>query len=354
MTQQLRFDARPISPDDFGDVARLLSATFGGDPAFHLQLFPYWWDSSPVFEIGRPRGWLVRSPDREPIAFTANIALPYIINGGPGDCYATGSTSVSAQWRGHKLSKLVGTEFLRQTDVDLLIGTDSTPVAYQLWLGLGMRPLDRDWTGKSYRIIADARRLIQDRARCPSLLRSVLTMAGGLARPRSSDACKAITVRRVESFDIAGAGRIESFRAGKPTATHALRTAAVLDWLYFGCDYVRRSRAAFAATDGGGLLGYLAIKCVGNSFTLLECRCRDGDPEIARALILAARDYAEAQGAYFLNVWRYTEMLESAVPRMGTSLAGHPMMTYCYRSNCGPIDERNWETTPGDGDCSLN
>jgi hypothetical protein len=354
MTQSQQFDAQPVLPDDFDDVAKLLAATFGGTPSFHRGLFAYWWDANPAFRDDRPRGWLVRSPEREPIAFTANIALPYVVNGRPGACCATGSTSVSEHWRGHGLSRIVGAEFLRQHEIDLLIGTDSTPIAYRLWLGLGMRPLARDWAGGSYRIIANARRLIEDRARCPAPLRAGLAMAGSLLRPVASARSRAIVVRRVERFDLAGAQRIDMFRAGRVAATYAHRTADILDWLYFGCAHVRQTRAVFAASDSSGLIGYLAMKGVGHSYTLLECRCRDADPEIARALILAARDHADAQGAHFLNIWRYTDMLEAAVPRMGTSLASHPMMTYCYATNCGEIDEARWETTPGDGDCSLN
>jgi len=30
------------------------------------------------------------------------------------------------------------------------------------------------------------------------------------------------------------------------------------------------------------------------------------------------------------------------------------MMTYCYHSNVGIIDEQKWESTPGDGDLSVN
>ena len=66
--------------------------------------------------------------------------------------------------------------------------------------------------------------------------------------------------------------------------------------MYFGCDYVRENRAVFAAFDGGSIVGYLAVKRIMNSFYLLECRCENADPEIARVLIWAARDHAAVAG----------------------------------------------------------
>lgn len=103
------------------------------------------------------------------------------------------------------------------------------------------------------------------------------------------------------------------------------------------------------------MVGYLAIKRAHWSFRLQECRCKHADPEIARSLVLTARNYAGSQGAYFLNVCRYTKMIDEAIPRgIGTSLLGHRIMTYVYQSRCGVIDEQRWESTPGDGDMSVN
>jgi hypothetical protein len=48
-------------------------------------------------------------------------------------------------------------------------------------------------------------------------------------------------------------------------------------------------------------------------------------------------------------------MIREAVPILsGTSLCSQLMTTYCYRSNVGLLDEHKWESTPGDGDISVN
>ena len=176
-----------------------------------------------------------------------------------------------------------------------------------------------------------------------------------LAKMSSPTLSRALTARQILSFDVPGSERIETFRADQSPTTYAVRDRETLDWMHFGCDYVRENRAVFAAFDGGSIVGYLAVKRIVNSFYLLECRCENADPEIARVLIWAARDHAELLGISFINVWRYAPMIADAIPTMcSMTYRSIHMMTYCYRSNRGPIDEDKWESTPGDGDLSVN
>src|SRR5665647_273938 len=137
-------------------------------------------------------------------------------------------------------------------------------------------------------MVANARRLMLMPV-VPGILRPALstTVAAvtAIARMRALGRARSIKVKKLDSFDIYGSDQIETFRADKSADTYAVRNSAVLTWMYFGCEIVRRNRAVFAATDGDRIIGYLAMKLVGNSFFLLECRCKEASPEIARALI---------------------------------------------------------------------
>ena len=155
--------ARQVVDADLGDIAKFLTLSFGGSESHYRQLFSYWWESNSCWHGGLPKGWAIKSPDGDIIAFTANIPFAYVINGQAGKCFVTGYTCVDENWRGHKLSKKIGGAFLAQDDADLLIGTDSTPPAYQLWLGLGMRPLKRNWREKSCRVLGGADHLLDAR-----------------------------------------------------------------------------------------------------------------------------------------------------------------------------------------------
>ena len=92
----------------------------------------------------------------------------------------------------------------------------------------------------------------------------------------------------------------------------------------------------------------------GHSYYLLECRCRDADPEIARELILAARELARQNRARSIIVRQYTPMIEAALPAAVSVRLRKPPMTYYYSSRTGKLDVENWETGPGDGDVSVN
>ncbi len=347
--------ARQVADADLGDIAKFLTLSFGGSESHYRQLFSYWWESNSCWHGGLPKGWAIKSPDGDIIAFTANIPFAYVISGQAGKCFVTGYTCVDENWRGHKLSKKIGGAFLAQDDADLLIGTDSTPPAYQLWLGLGMRPLKRNWREKSCRVLGGADHLLDARRPYLRALGGLGRAAIALAKMSSPALSRALTARKIPSFDVPGSERIETFRAEQSPTTYAVRDRETLDWMYFGCDYVRENRAVFAAFDGGSIVGYLAVKRIMNSFYLLECRCENADPEIARVLIWAARDHAESQGISFINVWRYAPMIADAIPTMcSTTYKSIHKMTYCYRSNRGPIDEDKWESTPGDGDLAVN
>jgi hypothetical protein len=222
-----------------------------------------------------------------------------------------------------------------------------------------MRPLQRDWREKSCRVLGGADHLLDAWRPFSRVLGPTLGGLGraviALAKASSPAHSRALTARKILSFDVPGSERIETFRAEESSTTYAVRDRETLDWMYFGCDYVRENRAVFAAFDGGSIVGYLAVKRIMNSFYLLECRCENADPEIARVLIWAARDHAESLGISFINVWRYAPMIADAIPAMcSTTYRSIHMMTYCYRSNRGPIDEDKWESTPGDGDLSVN
>ena len=155
------------------------------------------------------------------------------------------------------------------------------------------------------------------------------------------------------------------FRRSTPTAsieckassatTYAYRDVPTLNWLYFGTPTVKQTRAVLVARSGGRLVGYLAMKqWAGHSYYLLECRCREADPEIARELIWAAREFARENQARSIVVRPYTAMIEAAVPAMLSVPLKKPPMTYCYTLKTGEIDVENWEAGPGDGDVAVN
>jgi hypothetical protein len=352
------FESRAILENDIDDAAALIASVFGGTAGGYSALLRFWTEMNPAWRTGMARGWLIRSPEGQPAAFTANIPFKYMINGTEGLSFATGSTCVDNKWRGNKLSKLNGLSFIEQPCADLLIATGSTEIAYGLWLGLGMQPLTRTWPSSISRILADVSRLATDKLRLPTLVAPLLIRSARIAvrTARSIDQfAPGISVGRVDSFDLPGSSDLEQFTANVGVETYAIRNKDILNWMYFGCAHVRTTRIVLAAFDGGKVVGYIGLKWNFEALDVIECRCRDGNVDIARSLLLGARECAENMHAYSVNVWRYSPMMQAAVPRGGTiKTINPPMMTYCYLPRTRSIQIDKWDVSPGDGDISVN
>ena len=342
-------------------LARFLASVFGGELGLWQKWYAHWWALNPAWNVAIPRGWLVRTDAGAIVAFTANIPFKYVIDGKPALCCATGCTAVHDNFRGAGLAKAVGRSFLGQIHGDLLVATDSTPVAAGLWRSLGMTPLEARWQQTNFRVLADGRALVRGlsaRADSPSLVERfagnslgfVLDTLATLSRRRS----KALSVELVNRFSELDADGINECKASN-APTYAWRDADTLNWLYFGTQFVKQTRAVLVARSGARLVGYLAMKqWAGHSYYLLECRCRDADPEIARELILAAREFARQNRARSIMVRQYTPMIEAALPATVSVRLKKPPMTYYYSSRTGKLDVENWEAGPGDGDVSVN
>ena len=352
--------ATELERSALNDLARFLASVFGGESHVLQNWFAHWWALNPAWNASIPRGWLVRSDKKAIIAFTANIPFKYVIDGKPALCCATGSTAVDPHFRGAGLAKTVGRKFLSQSPGDLLVGTNSTPVAAGLWRSLGMKSLDACWQRSNYRVLAHGRSLVEGHSTPEDSSRLVGRIAGtslGFALDTMAfltRRSKALSVERIDGFSAFDADSLDACRASHAT-TYAYRDVPTLNWLYFGTPNVKQTRAVLVARSGDRLVGYLAMKqWAGNSYYLLECRCRDADPEIARELLWAARDFAQQNHARSIVVRPYTPMIEAAVPAMLSISLKKPTTTYCYTLKSGEMDVENWEAGPGDGDVSVN
>jgi hypothetical protein len=352
--------AAELQANDAAGLSEFLAGVFGGQAGLWREWFAHWWDRNPACHASIPRGWLVRSTDGAPVAFTANIPLRYVIAGRAALCCVTGGTAVHRDWRGRGLARKVATKFVEQSNVDLTIGVDSTPAAFRLWRSLGMQALDEAWLNTHSRILADGFALAAGRSQAMGLPRIAGRAAGHsltlwlVAASAASRRLRSIAVAKIDSFAPADGDALSTCRASQ-VSTYAWRDLETLNWLYFGSEYLKRSRIVLVARSGTAPVGYLAMKRWNDhSFYLLECRCRDADPEIARELILAARDVGREAGAQAVVVRPYTSMIRQAIPTAVSVTLARPQTTYCYQFKVQNIATDDWEKTPGDGDVSLN
>jgi len=358
--EQVRGPPTDLRARDNEDLAAFLVLVFGGELEIWKDWFAHWWTLNPAPHPSIPRGWAVRSSTGAIIAFTANIPFRYVIDGKLALCCATGCTAVDSNWRGLGLAKTVGRKFLEQRHGDLLVGVDSTPIALGLWRSLGMHALDERWLKSHSRVLADGSALgtaLSQKTGLPSIVGRVagscisLWLDSPVASTRRS---KSLSVTKIDGFSERDADDIAICRASN-ASTYSYRDVGTLNWLYFGSSYLSRTRTVLVARSGAQLVGYLAMKpWPPHSHYLLECRCHNSDPEIARELILAARELARQDQAQSIVVRPYTRMIEAAIPSAVSIQVARPPTTYCYKFRTGDISMENWEAAPGDGDVSVN
>jgi len=347
------FLAQPVEDRHLPQLAEFLCSVFGGSTSSKLDAFERQWELNPAWNVEIPKGWIVTTASGDILAHTTNI--PQIYRNGANSilCCATGGTAVHPEWRGRGLSRLVGSAFLRQR-ADLLIAVGSTPIAWNMWVGLGMHPLKRHWGG--HRIIfGSVRSLISDEVSMPGvdiLGRAIDVGFGCVVELVKGFPSKLVTVAVAHGFSETDDDDIAKCVAQNSTL-YAVRDARILNWLYFSTPLVRAARVVLSARAGNTLLGYLALKRDRNRLQMLECRCRNADPEIASNLLWSLRDYMVTNQCSFASIWPYSKMIETAMPHVISRKRGQTPPTYCYVSNVGPIAETMWDSAPGDGDISL-
>ena len=361
------FVLAPIQDKEFRDAAGFLASIFGSGIERYLGEFAHWWAANPRWLAKMPRGWLARAKlDNEPIGFTANIPLPYTINGKTALCFATGSTAVHSQWRRRGVARALGQAFVGQ-DAAFLVGNDASVPAMRLWLSVGMQVLERPGLSTRYDVLCNLATLSGKWAVRKRLPRQVGAVVGHVATGllstielRRSRGLQIEEVRQFEAKDTEALARCCASNCN----TYAWRDPEILNWILTGESYLRRTRVAFVARSSGRLVGYLLMKMRRDhpSFYLLECRCRDADVDIARELFVAARSFARRNHYENIAVRPYTAMIKSALPLFslrGTKLVSkitmaEPTGAYCYRFNGVDVDIERWEAGPGDGDIAVN
>lgn len=356
----------PLLDSEFGDAARFLASVFGGDVERYLGEFSHWWEENPRWTPDMPRGWLARSKvTREPIGFTSNIPFPYVINRASALCFATGSTAVHPRWRRVGVARALGQAFLSQP-VALLVGADSSDPALRLWLSLGMRALQQPWIATNYVVLCHLPTFAENlalKARLPGNFGNIAGWLGaGFLMAAESRRRRGLRVEGVSQFESRDADALAQCRASD-CDTYAFRDTEILNWLLSAESYRGPTRVALVARSGKQLVGYLLMKKREGypSYYLLECRCRDADPDIAKELLAAARSFARKKCCSEIIVRPYTAMIKSALPafslpatKLVTKITKVGRTTYSYRFNGFDVDPDRWEAGPADGDVAVN
>lgn len=344
-----------IQEEDLSGLGQFVSSVFGKPEGDVVEWFGHWWRRNPYWRPDIPRGWALVDDRREILAFTANIPVPYTVNGSEKICAVTGTTSVHPKWRGRGLAKRVGRPFTEQKNVSLLLGVDPSPPALHVWQSLGMTSISLQWPRERNKVFVSYQERLQDVARtAKSQMAHKLMLLLGHGLDKMDARCPGRAASSVchqqTPISPADDGAIRTCRASR-LDIYPYRDTETLNWLYFDSS-IRNARTMFVARDSGVFLGFACFKRINQVLFLLECRTVDCDANVSSALIRAARHYWAHKGGSHLLIWPYSPMIEKSVPSPLCTDGGFPPMAYCYRASA-EIDTHTWERTPGDGDISL-
>jgi GNAT superfamily N-acetyltransferase len=338
------------------EVSNLLTEAFPVRRDEVAAWFRHWWIDNPIRNELTPRGWVALA-DGEVVGFTANIRLPYVIDGADAVCCATGATAVRDDWQGRGVARQIGSAFVRQRNPPLLLAVDAIPAAERLWGSLGMQSLRQHWLERNHRLVASFASLAE-LARRTSGIRVHPSMPGLLDyAAKFLDTKPVATVELRETPLTVDDGLLAQVPA-QNFSIYARRDRAILNWMVFGTPYLRRTRRLFIARSGRTILGYLILKerrqRAPAGYYLLEARTVDSDPGVMKDLLVAARTFARQASASDILVRAYTPVIdEAASDLLGLTRTTRPL-SYQYLSNIGPIDTDRWEATSSDGDLAVN
>ena len=340
-----------LRPSDFDEAAVFVGRIF--ESANWLSLFKHWWDNNPSWSESVPRGWIYRGEGGGVVGFMANIPFRYAIDDRSALACAASSLAVDASCRGQGLAKGIGRAYLAQEGADLLIGTGSSHEAWRLWLALGMRELEHDWTRANYLIPADLPAFVRrsfPRVPAVRLASPLVQKVGGrvLSSLEWLRGTRDLSIDEIVSF---GALDPQQLAACIPNrGIQRTRSVETLDWFYFGSEELRRTRTVLVARREGSLVGFMGIKYeeAGASY-ILEC-CTGGRVDVARALLFRACAIARAEGRPYVSARASSPTMARALPRWSLASRRRPF-PYCYLLP-GRVHS-DWETGPADGDLGI-
>jgi len=161
-----------------------------------------------------------------------------------------------------------------------------------LWQSVGMTALDLGWPSQCPMVIASHQKWMESaalRVGVPGLIAAGLGSVGLLFDTLTASRGFADVLEQSSPFERRDSDQLAECRASQ-ASTYPFRDATTLNWLYFYSSELSQKRFILVARRLGAITGFAAFKIYSPStISLLECRCIDADPRVAKELFQAAR-----------------------------------------------------------------
>jgi hypothetical protein len=333
------------------------------------------WKANPALVAGappRPIGWVLEA-EGEIVGYLGNISLQCQFGSKTLSTVATHGFSVDPPYRAVAFS--LASAFYRQKSVDLYISSSAIEATGKMGLALKAAAVPQpDYDTVLFWVLRPhsfARTLVKKLDLRPVLSPVVCTMvAFGVAadkflrrrRPRHTSA--KLTLKEA-GIDVFGSEMealwMEKLTEG--TRIYAERSAAVLRW-HFEIPGDRGSVRVLRCYDDGKLKGYAVVRSDidpldGTRRSIIaDLIAKQDDPEVVRALWVAAYEQAKAAGSDILEVQGFPSHIREVSYAWRPYRRKYPACPYYYKAADAALhktlsDPAAWYACPFDGDASL-
>lgn len=345
------YSLTPVRPEQLDANAAFLGAMFGGREALWLERLAHW-ERNPALRPDTPRGWIVTAPDGSLAAFMGNAPFAYVgEDGAQFECMAAHTLAVKPEHRGRGLARsLTNAEF--REPCDFSVGVQTSRGGWAATLAGGGRKMGQQWVRKPRVLIADAG--IFMRAAAARLVRRRRHVPLDLSSARDEGQIgDGLELETLEAFRPADDAELSAMIA-RPARVRPRRSAAILNWLYFGSPYLRQTRLVIGIRHQGRLVGYAGFRILQESLSLLEARALPDEPDVVRHLLEAARRWARRRRMSHILLYVYSPSIAAALPRFSTLPAlGRARFPYAIAIKNPCLALADLEIGPWDGDAVI-
>src|SRR5215469_702368 len=328
--------------------------------------------ASQQMQRSRPIGWVLEA-ERKVVGYLGNISLLYRF----GDKTLTAVTGsglvVEPAFRAVSMSLIAA--YYRQKDVDLYLTTTAIEAVGKVARAFKSDPLPQEdyetvlfWVLRPYAFAQALMRKLQVKPAFSSVFSGLISVAMATdkiaRRRRPTGSAKSLEVCEIgvpEIGDEFGEFWLEKLTEG--TRLFADRTAATLRW-HFETPGDRGTTRALCCREKGRLLGYLVIRddpgyLSGLRRSLIaDILVRQDDPEILKALMVAAYQHAQRAGSHVLEVLGFPVNVRRVCSQWNPYRRKYPACPFYYKAADPSLHKvlassGVWYASPYDGDATL-
>jgi len=357
---------------DFAAVAELKQRW--GIAADSLENWERLWRRNPALAQGsqeRPIGWVLEA-EGSIVGYLGNISLLYRYGDRTLSAVTSHGLAVEPGYRAAAIS--LAAAFFRQKSVDLYLDTTATPAVGKIAKAFKADALPQAeydtvlfWVVRPYgfaQVLMEKLRFGPTLERIGRLSTSLAVRIDKLLHrrwPRSGStdlAVNEIAVNQIgDDFQSLWIEKLDERRQ-----LLADRSSATLRW-HFEIPGDRGSANVLCCRRNGKLLGYAVIRNDPQPNGLqksivADLLAKQDDPEVVKALLIAAYGHAKRKGSYALEVMGFPASIRRVCLRWHPYLRKYPACPFYYKA-ADPVlhealaDGGAWYASPFDGDTTL-